>query len=228
MPAADGARPRGELRAFTGRYVPGVCFGSGHCLCLYDFDATPTSRGSGGEVWLVTPDDVRIAYVDDHGPEVGAASTVGRYHALDRSVAAEIDREVGDDRITLSVRGDDGTAIGWTVWLTRPPLARLLALAGRLTPRVVGGSTVCVGASQVAIDRLFDRFSVRVAGRTETGADYRWAPTDVALVDGGRATLDGRDLGDVVAPPRPITFGDVRAPYPPAVLAGDLLLEYPA
>lgn len=213
------------LQPFHGLFVPGIRFESGHSVWLLDFETTPTPLGGYCEVWLVTPDGERILFVE--------SETVGRevsqYHDFDRISTANIDRTwTGRDDLHLVVDTADGTELALDVELTATPRSRMVGAMSRLTPTPVARSDFGLWMTNQSLDKVLGLGGLKAAGRTETGKRYHGEPERIALVKDATATLNGDDLGSVVAPPESIAFGDIHLTNRPVFFFGDLNMEYAA
>lgn len=226
-PGRTGDRPSGRpatgtLEPFSGYVVPGVCFESGHCFWLLDFETTPTAFESYAELWVIAPDGERVLYVD---PEP-AAEEVLRYHRFDRVGGASITWERPTrEKVAVAVAGDDGVTLDLRLALGRTFGTRLLNAMLAATPRPLLGSRVGAALATYSLNRLLDANGLKVAGRTETGRRYRLDAARLRTVAAADATLDGCDLGERVPPARPIAFGDARTTADALYIRGDLLLE---
>ena len=214
----------GSLQPFHGLFVPGIAFESGHSIWLYDFVTTPTPEGGYDEIWLVMPDGERILLVEREA--IGAE--VARYHEFDRTVLANVEWTwTGRDDLHLDVDTTDGTELALDVELDSTPAARTMGAMSRLTPAVVGRSTLGLWMTNASLNGLLGLGGLRAAGHTETGRRYRGEPDRIALTAAVSATLDGADLGSVVTSSEPVTFGDIRLTARPVFFFGDLYMEYP-
>ncbi|WP_254536922.1 hypothetical protein [Halomarina litorea] len=211
-----------SLRPFTGLSLPGVCFESGHCVWLLDFESTPTPYGGYTEVWVIGPDGDRTLYVS----EEEAIDTVCEYHDFDATHAAEVTVERDDERLTLSTTGEDGTRLDCSLAFESTPATRLLGAVARATPSAIARSGVGRAVSTFSLNALLGLGGLPVGGRTETGREYFAAADRMYLVGDATATLDGTDLGGVVRPPERIAFGDIVTTDRPVAFVGDLFLEY--
>lgn len=216
----ESTAPAESLDAFSGWFVPGLCFESGHSIWLYDFTATPTPFGPYREVWVVHPDGERVLYVE---PEV-ASVAVAKYHTFDRLLGGDMVWMWNDERLTLSVVGEDGSTLELRVDFVETPTTRLLAFADRAMPTVVS-RTVGPTLRNLGLNGLLRLGGLQTAGLTETGRRYRGEADRILLGHDAEATLSGEGLGRLVAPTRPIRFGDVRVTRRPTFFHGDLWLE---
>lgn len=211
-----------DLRPFSGLSLPGVCFESGHCLWLLDFESTPTPHGGYTEVWVLDPDGTRRLYVS----EGAAIDTVCEFHDFDATHAAEMTVERTDEGLSLSMAAADGTRLDWSLAFEATPATRLLGVVSRLTPDAVARSSVGRAVSTVSLNTLLGLGGLPVGGHTETGRAYFAAADRLYRVGDATATLDGVDLGGVVAPRERIAFGDIVTTDRPVAFVGDLFLEY--
>lgn len=213
-----------RLQPFHGLFVPGIGFESGHSIWLFDFDATPTGLGGYAEVWVVTPDDERILFVESEA----VGREVGRYHEFDRTVIAAMDW-AGTTRgeVHLAVSATDGTELRLDVALAATAATRMVGTMGRMTPPVVGRSAPGRWMANVSLNTLLGLGGLQTAGRTETGKRYRGEPVRIMLATAAMATLNGVDLGTLATPTRPVAFGDIRLTDRAVFFFGDLYMESP-
>jgi hypothetical protein len=94
-----------------------------------------------------------------------------------------------------------------------------------LTPGVILQSRLGTTISTVSLNLLLDANGLKVAGRTETDRRYRLDAERLQQITDATATLDGRDLGAVSHPNRPIEFGDAKTTGVPLYALGTLQLE---
>lgn len=220
--SAGQQRSRGHLEPFPGHFIPGLCFESGHCFWLLEFTDTPTEIGPYSEFWVVTPEGDRVLYVDPGE----AIDEVLAYHEFDRTAGATISVDGhGSPSITADCEGEDGTSVSVELELDETVGTRLLTGAVALTPDVVLESTPGTLVSTAMLNALLDANGLRVAGQTETGRRYRLDVDSVSAISTASATLDGRDLGAVKPPDRPIEFGDAKTTAEPIFAPGTLFLE---
>lgn len=191
------------LQPFSGRVLSGICFESGHSIWLYDFESTPTEFDSYRELWVVEPDDSRVLYYDTEG----ADSEIARFHDWDRAVLSNMDWEWTNEHIDVQVEGADESTVDFTGKVGNSTMSRLLSLTQRYLPGPLH-------------ERMFQL-------HTETGTLAHLKASEVAVVTDGTASIDGKALGSIRPPDRPITFGEVKAQRQPLVYKGNLLLEYP-
>lgn len=176
---------------------------SGHSIWLYDFESTPTDVGAYREFWVVEPDDKRTLYYDTEG----ADDEIAAFHDWNRSVLAEMDWKWTTDYIDITVNGSEGTAISLEGAVGDSAMSRVLTLMQRYLPGVLH-------------KRIFGR-------HTETGKFGHLKTPSVRVVTKATAQIDGKPLGAVQPPDKPVAFGEVSAFDNPYVFLGDLLLEYP-
>lgn len=220
--SAGQQRSRGHLEPFPGHFIPGLCFESGHCVWLLEFTDTPTDIGPYTEFWVVTPEGGRLLYVDPGE----ATDEVLTYHDFDRTAAASISVEgQSTGSVTVDCEGEDGTVASIEIELDDTVGTRILTGAVTMTPDVILESTLGTVVSTAMLNALLDANGLRVAGRTETGRRYRLDVDAVEAISTATATLDGRDLGAVKPPDRPIEFGDAKTTAEPIFAPGTLFLE---
>lgn len=218
------AKETAELRRFHGRFTSGICFDSGHCVWVFNWERTPTSIGSYSDVWVITPDGDRLLYADP--PEAGPF--VEKYHDFDRTNGATIawDR-LDDSAVELRLDGEDDTSLELRVELGSSPATRFLNTVSALTPSPVLRTSIGQAISNLSLASVMDVNGLKVAGTTETGEPYRFEADRMRVVETASAALNGTELGEFGPPDRPIEFGDVKTPDDPFFAVADVYLRPP-
>ena len=210
------------MRPFRGYLVSGMCFSSGHALMLLNFYSTPTVIPAYTEVWLVTPTDERILFVD---PEP-AGPLVAQYHDFKRIVGAQTKWTwPTPDTLQVDVQAKDGTALAMEVKLHSNVATGVLNTILKVTPRAILRTAPMVAVSDLSTNLMLGLGGLRIAGKTETGKRYRDEADRLALVGSATAKLNGTDLGTLGSPAKPIRFGDINFGPRAACFFGDLYLE---
>ena len=212
------------LRQFRGTFVPGLFFESGHCLWYVEFTSTPTEVGPYTELLLLEPDGGRALYAD---PEA-ATELALRYHEFDRAHGATIDAErPSSDALDVVIEGDDGTTLDLEIAFGTSTRTRAMNVMSALLPGALVRTNVGATLGSMALDLVVGTNGAKIAGKTETGARYRFEADRVSQVTEASATLDGTDLGERIPPTRSIDFGDVAVTDRPLSMAGDIYLPVP-
>ena len=204
----------GRLGAFTGNFIPGLCFESGHCIWLLEFTSTPTRFDSYTELWLISPDGKRVLYTD---PEA-ATEEVLKYHDFDRTNGASITCDTSHSKISVTMEATDGPSLELTASASQTFGTRVL---NTVILRSGMGTTI----STLSLNLLLDANGLKVAGRTETDRRYRLDAERIQQITDASATLDERDLGALGSPTRPIEFGDAKTTADALYVPGTLNLE---
>lgn len=213
------------LEPFHGFLSPGICFASGHCIWLLHMAKTPTSIGTYDEVWVITPEEQRILYVDP----VEAGPYVETYHEFDRVVGGTITWErATTDEIMVHLDAEDGTTLDLEATLGPSTGTRLLQLVSALTPTPILRMSLGESISNLLFGLMMDANGLKVAGRTDTHEPYRVEPDTLRMVTGASAVLNHEDLGEVQPPDRLIGFGDAIVPDEAFVSFGELFLRPPS
>lgn len=211
----------GTLGAFTGTFVPGLCFESGHCFWLLAFTDTPTRFNAYTELWIITPDGERVLYTDP-GP---AAAEVQKYHDFDEVNGASITCDLSDNRVSVSMEAIDGTELELTAAAGQTLGTRILNTVIGLTPDAILQSNIGTAVSTLSLNLLVAANGLKVAGRTETNRRYRLDAERIHQITDASGTLDGRDLGSLSSPNRSIEFGDAKTTADALYVPGTLHLE---
>lgn len=220
----DASRDNRSLHPFHGFFTPGICFSSGHCLCLYNWSSSPTALDAYESVFIITPGGDRRLYADP-----GAAGPyVETYHEFDRTSEATITwSHAGEEGMEVHLDGADGTTLDLRADLGASTGTRVLTAITALTPTPMLRTSLGGAISNLSLGLLLDTNGLKVVGHTETHEPYRVEADSLRTVTGATATLDGEDLGDLCPPDRPLGFGDARVPNEPFVTFGDLYLRPP-
>jgi hypothetical protein len=211
------------LRPFRGFLSPGLYFSSGNCLLLVSFSSTPTDLGAYTEIWLITPDNQRILYVD---PEA-AGSVVGTFHDFHRMAGASVASEWSDsDTLRVRMQAMDETTLDLRVRIGPSLGTRILNPVLKITPRALMRTGPMVAISEMSVNLLLGLGGLKLAGQTETGKAYLNEADRLAVVKEASAKLNQEDLGELCCPPKPILFGDIKVPNRACFSFGALNLEY--
>lgn len=211
----------GTLGAFTGTFVPGLCFESGHCFWFLAFTDTPTRFDAYTELWIITPDGERVLYTD---PEP-ATEEVQKYHDFDQVNGATISCDIAHSRFGVTMEATDGTDLELTASAGQTIETRILNTVIALTPDAILQSSTGTTVSTRSLNLLLDANGLKVAGRTETDRRYRLDAERIQQITDASGTIDGRDLGGLSPPNRPIEFGDAKTTADPLYVPGILHLE---
>ena len=214
----------GHLRPFIGYLNPGMYFSSGHTICIYAMESTPTDPSSYFELWVIAPDGKRTLYIDPSD----AAHNVTIFHDMDETVGTDIVQEWPDSStLHVSATGTGESEIHLVVNLGSTLGSAILNATIKMTPSVLARTRLMSAISTISLNLLVTRGGPKVAGRTETGRAYLVEPRKLATVKSATATINGDDLGELARPPRPIVFGgDVVIPNRSFFSFGTLNLEY--
>lgn len=216
--------PSGPLWEFGVNVIPGIYFESGYCLLYHSYTSTPTALNGWRDMWIITPADERILYID---PAI-AGELARCHHQPDRLCEAEI-RTVrsANDSCGISVDGGDGTTIELDAEFDDTVGSRIVSGVGTFTPPFIARTRVGIAVRTMAFNRMFKGNGTKLAGRTETGAPYRLRTARGREICRATARYNGIDLGETTAPRRLISQGDLRVPDRPLHLRGKLLLPIP-
>lgn len=211
----------GTLEPFSGRFIPGICFESGHCVWLIEFTDTPTRFGSYTELWLILPDGERVLYTDPGE----ATEEVLKYHDFDRTVAAEIRHERQRGNVAVELEAADGTTLEVTATTGQTIGTRILNAVITLTPQSILQSSLGTTVSTASLNLLVDAKGMQSAGRTETNRRYRLDADRLERLTDGSATLNETELGSIEPPSRPIEFGEAKTTADALYIPGTIHLE---
>ncbi len=187
------ANPRlidGLDERFTGYGVMGLPFASGHYLALRAFAATSVGPPYQA-VWHRSPRG-RWEIFTTVAPELSCPRYFGS-EAPGRRVPA-IDVTWLDDWTLVVTMGD---RLVWRLELGSTPATRTMSAMGGAMPDGAWNSAVVLGPMGPIAAAFLRAGRMRLHGVTPNGPLYKAAPQQVWCVVGGRALLDGADLGDI-------------------------------
>ena len=211
------------LRPFRGFFSPGLYFTSGHAMRLYNFTSTPKEVGAFFQVWMMTPKDKKILYVD---PEA-AGAIVSTWFNFDEVVGASISWEWPDsDTLQINMEAVDGTILDLHLGLGSSLATSILNTILKITPQALMRTRPMLAISDISFNLLLGLGGVHIAGKTETGKAYVTEADRLALVKKASARLNGEDLGTLTHPPKPIFFGPSRVANRPIFAFGTVNLEH--
>lgn len=210
------------LRPFRGFFSPGLYFTSGYGMRLYNFTSTPTEVSAFFQVWMMTPEDKKILYVD---PEA-AGAIVSTWYNFDEVVGASISWEWSDpDTLHINVKAVDGTILDLHLVLGSSLATTILNTIVKITPQALMRTRPMLAISDISFNLLLGLGGVHIAGKTETGKAYVTEADKLALVKKASAILNGEDIGTLTHPPKPIFFGPSRVANRPIFAFGTVNLE---
>jgi hypothetical protein len=211
------------LRPYRGFFSPGLYFTSGHAMRLYNFTSAPTEVAAFFQLWLMTPEDKQVLYVD---PEAAGGIVATWYYFFDETFSASISWEWRDgDTLHTHMEAVDGTIFDLHMGLGSSLATGLLNTIVKITPQPLMRTRPMLAISDASFNLLLGLGGVHIAGKTETGKTYRTEADRLALVKHASATLDGEDLGPLTPPPEPLFFGPSRVADRPIFAFGTVYLE---
>lgn len=213
-----------SFRPFEGIVCPGIAFETGHVIWLLKFDSTPTPIGSYSEVWIKTPDGESTVYADP--PE--ADEYISAYHDFDSIRGADLDWAVSEEKIRVTVDGEDGKSLHLNINLNHTTGTKVMEGVARFTPDEALQTELGNTISSLSFDLFMGSNGTKLRGQTETGAHYWAAGNRLRAIRSAAATLDGTGLGRQVSPSSTRHYGDISTARDPYVVFGTLHLEYPA
>ncbi len=183
----------GPGERFTGYGVMGVPFASGHYLSLRDMVATsvgPAYRA----VWHRDPARRWSIFTT-----VDPALSCPRYFGSAAAVVEQVPSidVTWRDEWTLDVTM--GTRLTWRLELGASTATRMMTSMGGATPDWAWDSDAVLAPMGPLAGGVLRSGRIRLHGRTPNGPRFKAAPLQVWRVRGGRAALDGVDLGPLGA-----------------------------
>jgi hypothetical protein len=198
--------PPGSEERFSGYGVMGLPFRSGHVLGLRRFPASSIGPGY-RSVWHRDPDG-RWTFYQDQPAQL----------ACTRYFGAEVD-EVREGPIGIEwtgprrfeVRAGDGD-LEWTMEVGSTPATRLLNGFGSLLPdRAWRSAPVLAVMSRIA-GLALGAGRVRLAGLAPNGQRFVAHPLTIWVASRSRASVGGRDLGEMGRLPEQAHLRDLAIP----------------
>jgi len=198
--------PPGSEERFSGYGVMGLPFRSGHVLGLRRFPASSIGPGY-RSVWHRDPDG-RWTFYQDQPAQL----------ACTRYFGAEVD-EVREGPIGIEwtgprrfeVRAGDGD-LEWTMEVGSTPATRLLNGLGSLLPdRAWRSAPVLAVLSRIA-GLALGAGRVRLAGLAPNGQGFVAHPLTIWVASRSRASVGGRDLGEMGRLPEQAHLRDLAIP----------------
>lgn len=213
--------PAGDDERFLGYGAFGVPFSSGHYLALRDFVASsvgPAFRA----VWHRDPAG-RWTIHTTTAPELSC----GRYFGS--AITDSVVPEIGVDWLSdWSLEVTVGDRLRWHLDLGRTPLTRLMTGVARLLPYDAWPGDSVLSAVGPPAGALLGTGRLRLEGATPDGPRFRIAPRHVWRVVGGRATVDGVDIGHPAPLDQQTRLGDLWLPQRGLFFVGKTRFTPPA
>jgi hypothetical protein len=214
-----------DLKAYHGYQSSLIPFSSGHYLYLASWDSTPTQYSSFSNIWVITPEDKRILFVDPPA----SSEIVCIYHDFHEILGGSISFDwVSNSSLQVHCVSIDGAHdLSLDFHLVETLSSRLLvALAGKPPTRFTISKPI-VALSNFMLNLLVTKGGLTVFGKTETGQPfYNGAADRLMLIRTGSATMNGRDLGNVSKPTWPIEFGDATPSVQAVMKLGTLYIPF--
>ena len=213
------------LKPFHGHQSSFLPLTSGHYLYLASWDSTPTPYQEFSNVWLITPKDKRILFVDPQE----ASRVVTIYHDFHEIHGASIQMQwTAGDKLRVVCESDDARRrLSFTLLLEETLWSRVLLAINAGPPSRFRLSRPVIRISDFLVNTLVARGGSCLLGRTETGQPFYHGETEhLYLVRGGAADLNGRDLGSFTAPTWSLEFGDAVPFTQPVLKVGSLYIPF--
>ena len=211
---------RGSDERFTGYGAMGVPYSAGHYLAFRDMLASSFGKPYRA-IWLRDPIG-RWTIFTTTDPDASCPRYFGSATAVERVPAIEV---TWPDDWTLDVRM--GARLSWRLRLGATPATRAMTSMGGATPQWAWDNDAVLGSMGSMAVGFLRSGRIRLHGRTPNGQGFKAAPLRVWRVAGGRAELDGADLG-ALAPLRVQTrLGDFWLPQRGLFFAGQARFTAP-
>lgn len=201
----DPRLAEGTDERFTGYGVMGLPYASGHYLALRVFVATsigPAYRA----VWHREPDG-RWEIFTTVAPEASCPRYFGSEAPGEQVPSIDI---AWPDEWTCEVTMGD--RLSWRLELASTPATRMMTAAGGALPDDAWNSEAVLASMGPMAAAFLGIGRTRLRGATPNGPLYKAAPQQVWRVAGGRAVLDGQDLGRIGPLPEQSHLADFWLP----------------
>lgn len=186
---ADPRLTEGTNERFTGYGVMGLPYASGHYLALRAFAATsigPSYRA----VWHRTPEG-RWEIFTTVAPELSCPRYFGSEAPGEQVPAIDV-RWLDDWTLEVTIEH----RLSWRLELASTSATRMMTMMGAAMPEGAWNNDAVLGSMGPVAAAFLGTGRTRLRGLTPNGPLYKAAPKQLWRVVGGRAHLDGEDLGD--------------------------------
>jgi hypothetical protein len=179
---------RGADERFTGYGAMGVPYASRHYLAFRDMLVTSLGKPYRA-IWHRDPAG-RWTIFTTIDPDLSCPRYFGSMTAAERVAAIEVS---WPDERTIDVAM--GSRLSWRMVLTDTPATRAMSAMATAMPQWCWNSNAVLAPMGLAAGGALRSGRMRLQGRTPNGQGFKAAPFRVWRVTGGRAALDGVDLG---------------------------------
>jgi hypothetical protein len=211
---------RGSDERFTGYGAMGVPYSGGHYLAFRDILASSLGK-TYRAIWHRDPAG-RWTIFTTTDPDASCPRYFGSVTAAEQVPAIEV---TWTDDWAVDVRM--GARLSWRLRLGATPATRAMTSMGAVTPQWAWNSDAVLGPMGSMAAGFLRSGRIRLHGRTPNGQGFKAAPLRVWRVVGGRAELDGADMG-ALAPLREQTrLGDFWLPQRGLFFAGEARFTAP-
>jgi hypothetical protein len=214
-----------RLRPFHGYQTSITALSRDYYFYLASWDSTPTRLPRFSNVWLVTPENIRILFSDPPA----SSQIVSIYHDFQEIYGASITVDwTTKSELHVHCTSLDGAYDLDASFVVRESLAsRLLVAIGSGPPTPFRISTPVVAVSNFLVNALAAGGGSVLVGRTETGQPFYQGETErLFQVVGGSISLNGEDIGTPTSPSWSIEFGDAVPFFKPVVKLGTLYIPF--
>lgn len=211
--------PDGEAERFTGYWVMGLPFASGHVLALRRFPATSIGPAYTA-IWHRDPAGRWIIYANA-APHLTCSRYFGR--ALTASHQTEIAvRWIGAG--SLLVEAPDA-ALSWHLRLTQTAASRVVNAVSAALPGWVWKQPGLVRSLGSAFGKLLGAGDLGLAGQTPNQQSYLAVSRSIWSVSRTGASIGGVNLGPPAPVPVQDRLGDIAIPHRGLFAVGRMFYE---
>jgi hypothetical protein len=214
-----------SLKPYHGYQSSIIPLSSGYYFYLASWDKTPTLFPCFSNIWLVTPEDVRILFSDPSA----SSGIVCIYHEFHEIYGASIGLNwISENQLNVQCKSlDDVYELNADIHLCEPLTSRLLVSIGSSPPTRFRLSKSMITISNFLVNLLVAKGGSSLVGKTETGQPFYNADTErLFQVIGGSISLNGEDIGTFTSPTWSIEFGDAVPFVKPVIKLGTLYIPF--
>jgi hypothetical protein len=198
--------PAGDCERVSGYGVMGLPFRSGHVLGLRRWTASSVGEAF-TSIWHRNPEG-RWTFYESAPCEVACTRYFGAAVERQRIGAIRLEWETPH---RLRIRAADAV-VDWTVEIGSTPVTRMMSAVGSILPTATWRWSPVLRAMGQFAGWALGVGTVRLTGLTSNGQHFDANPLRIWYVTGGRAVVEGQDLGPIGALPEQARMADFYFP----------------
>ncbi|MDQ0757115.1 hypothetical protein [Arthrobacter sp. B3I4] len=212
--------PSGPDERFAGYGVMGVPFSSGYVLALRHFAASSVGPGY-TSVWIRDPAGAWTM----HSTTAPAFSCPRYFGSVLASASTSGITVRWRNDYSFTVEGGDGLDLSWDVTLHATPVTRLMSAVAGSVPEGLWRSPTFLRAMGAVAGPALGAGHIGLTGRVPNGQAFGARPRQMWFVQGSKAHLRGKDLGQVASLPVQDRLGDFWIPQRGIFMIGSSVFE---